>query len=138
MRRGLISAYVLGVLLTVCAALSGADRTVRITIGALGWAAVVAAVVINQVAIARINTSQPYTTTDWLRGKRRPGGAPQSRVYFLINVLVGCGWAASLVFPEPVGTRHWLRIFILTGYLAMGGYGVLQKPDSVGDPAASR
>ena len=128
MRWSLVFIYVAGAFLFAYGAFAESNKQRHFIEMAAGAAALILSSGIDQAAKVRQARRQPYTTTDWLKGKRPPGGSnPRLRLW--LWVITGCCSGAQLVLQPPGGrTGVYLRTVLIAAFLAAGSLSLFEKP----------
>ena len=122
MRQTAVALYVLGALVLVYALFATGPKPDKIAALA-GAIAVLAASVINMVL--RRRQPEAYTTTDWLKGKRRRRNPLRSGLS-LLALLIAC--LNLLLFHSPYsGARRYSIAAFLLVYVAIIGADLFDK-----------
>ncbi len=118
MRQAAVALYILGTLVLVWALFAAAPNMVLV-----GATPVLAASIINMVL--RRRQPEPYTTTDWLKGRRRRRNPLRSGLT-LLALLIAC--LNLLLFNSPYsGARRYSIAAFLLVYVAIIGAGLFDK-----------
>lgn len=140
MRRVLISVYVVGLLLLVCASLLETNTRLAIAAVLLGGFAIVTAGLIDGISRQRQARRQPYTTTDWLKGGRPPGSRPQSRLRGWLYLGAMICWTAMFVFlgdPAHAGVGHFANGLVVAIYAVLIGVDLFRRAPTEARPSGA-
>lgn len=129
MRQPLIYLFCAGVIVLLYASLLEADRTARTAEFLLGGAAMIAVCAADGISKKRMAKRHPYTTTDWLKGKR-PFFNPARQWYMILLAFCWC-MQTALSSQLHARARYYVALCGLACCVAMIGTELFRKNQPV-------
>jgi hypothetical protein len=136
MRPKLILLFVCGMLLLTYALFLETAKPVRIVESLIGLGAVATAGGIDVFSRRSQERRQPYTTTDWLKGRRPlPSPNPIGRWAWALMLVLAA--ARLVVFDRDERIGNFIQRLLILNYAAIGGIELFRKPRTEQSPPNS-